>query len=347
MLGEIRKIISGAVSGFSQATAAGNLFLTAYYDGESEMGCCAFGSIGENLEIELDSIYQFSDTSIPDSTGIAIDTLSKSSFVISYGAATGKSLLVFLEEDGFLSFGSPATFASNGVHEINVLGLREDKFALVYDDASEGKRRGTVLLGSVDEYGAISYSEKFFFENDRPSGISARKLLPWEFIISYNGGWNDWFGYVIKARVEGGKVSFANKVMFNPEPALLSVSPLTPFDGQDFMVIYLNRNTYRGFAKLGTTIKFGRPSPVASFARPAFTIYPNPASDILHIQWSGTDDFRGDISIALMDMSGRIVRSKACHTSQTTFDLGGLQKGLYLIQISDGQGVAIEKVILQ
>jgi len=352
MLGEIRKIESGPVSGFSQVTFAENLFITAYYDGASGMGTCALGSIGEDLEIDMDSTYLFTDSGISDTTIIALDTLSKSGFVISYGNAQGKSLLVSMDEDRVLSFGTPYTFASNPVHELNVVGLRAGLFVLVFDDENEGKRRGAVMLGTREESGMISYTEKFFFDNEKPSGISAIRLLPHEFMISYNGGWNDWHGYLIRARVVGGSVSFIDKVMFNPEPSLISLSPLARFDGQDFMVIYLNRNTYKGHARLGSTIEFGRLSSVAHFADPGFRIYPNPTSDVLYVQWLGSEGKTGDVSLKLIDMSGRTVLRKEFSPAQITsdrltIDLGDLQEGIYLIQLSDGKNFATQKLIVK
>ncbi|MEN8203861.1 MAG: T9SS type A sorting domain-containing protein [Bacteroidota bacterium] len=346
LLGEIRKIESGAVSRFSQLAFSGNLFITAYYDRATEKGSCALGTIGEHLEIEIDSTYQFTDSGIPDTSLIAIDTLSKSSFVLSYGSSYGKSIIVSMDEDRALSFGTPFTFASNKVREINVLGLRENLFALVYDDEYEGKRRGVVILGRVDDAGIISHSEKYVFDEDWPSGISAIKLLRHEFMISYNGGWNDWHGYLVRARVAGDSVDFVNKVMFNSEPSLSSLSPMATFDGQDFMVIYLNRNTYRGFARLGSTIEFGRLSSFRNTSLPIFNIYPNPASHILHVQWASPGAIPAEVSLKVIDMSGRTVLSRKLETSRTTVELGDLQKGLYLLQLSDGKNVLTQKFIV-
>jgi len=347
ILGEIRKMESGPVSRFSQLAFAGNSFLITYADGESESGRCALGSIGENLEIEIDSIYYFTDASIPDTTLIAMDTLSGSRAVLSYGASAGTTRVVSLDEDRVLSFGSAHKFSSNQVHELHVLGLKEGLFALVYDDESEGKRRGTVNLGETDTSGAISYSKKYFFEEDRPSGISAIKLLPHEFVISYNGGWNDWYGYLVRTRVVGDSVVFNHRAMFNPEPALNSLSPVARFDGQDFIVTYLNRNTYKGYARLASTIEFGRLSSLRENTPPAFSIYPNPTSGLLHIQWIGSEFIPEEISLRLIDISGRTVLSTKHSASQPTLDLSHLQKGLYLLQLSFGKKVETQKVVVQ
>jgi hypothetical protein len=228
-----------------------------------------------------------------------------------------------------------------------VVGLRKDKFALVYDDESEGKRRGAVILGTVDTSGTISYSDTYFFDIEKPSGLSAIKLLPWEFVISYNGGWNDWFGYIVRARVAGDSVSFVNRVVFNPEPALSSLSPLARFDGQDFMVTYLNRNTYKGYARLASTIEFGRPSSVEDAIQPSFKIYPNPASDVLHIQLDSREFISGEINLRVMDLNGRTVLSDTFRGTQTTLDLSKLQHGLYLLQLGDGRYIDTHKLIVE
>ena len=134
---------------------------------------------------------------------------------------------------------------------------------------------------------------------------------------------------------------------FNPEPALTSVSPLARFDGQDFMVTYLNRNNYSGYARLASTIEFGRLSSLQTVEQPAMKIYPNPARDVLHIQWDNQGFSSGSVTLKVLDMQGRTALSGQFRGSQTSISLADLQKGFYLLQLSDGKQTVSQKLIVE
>jgi len=343
-LGGVHSINSGAVNDFSLVSFSDNLFISVCGESESGNGKCTLGTISEDLEVTIDSTYIFATAGFTDTTHISIDTLSETRFVISFGNAKGESLLASMDESRMLSFEDPAAFATNQIHNLNVLGITERKFALVYNDDVEGVRKGTVILGAVSATGEISYSEKLFFDDKKPSGISVTKLTSYEFIISYNGGWDDWHGYVIRATVLGDTVIFSDNTMFNPEPPSNSLSPLTCLNNRDFLVTYLNRNTFKGYARVGSTNEFRDATHVVVIPGPSFSLYPNPAWDIVHLQWDGP---RGGVAIRVLDLNGRTLLSREVNTSRITLSLGNYPKGIYLIQLIDGTSSVTKKLLLQ
>jgi len=343
-LGGLHTIKSGAVNDFSQVSFSEDLFLTAYGETDSGEGKCTLGTVTEDLEVTIDSSYIFAATGLTDSTFFSIDTLSKTRFVISYGNGKGESVLASMDEARVLSFGNPTTFTTNQIHNLNVLGITERKFALVYDDDVEGVRKGAVILGTISSTGQLSYTDKLFFDDKKPSGISVTKLTSYEFIISYNGGWDDWHGYVIRATVLGDTVIFSDNTMFNPEPPSNSLSPLTSLNNRDFMVIYLNRNTFKGYARVGSTNQFRDATLIEKITGPSFSLYPNPARDLIYLQWDGP---QSSVGVRIMDLNGRTLLSKEVNDSSITLHVGNYPKGIYLIQLSDGTSVVTKKLLLQ
>ncbi len=343
-MGGVHTIKSGLVNDFSMVSFSGNLFLTAYGEADSGEGKCTFGTVNENLELSIDSTYTFVASGFSDTTQISMDTLSKSHFVISYGNGGGASILASMDEARIFSFGAPFSFATNEIHNLNVLGMTGRKFVLVFNDIVEGVSKGVVILGSIDATGKVSYSEKLFFDDKKPSGISVSKLTSYEFIISYNGGWDDWYGYVVRATVLGDTVIFSDNTMFNPEPPSNSLSPITSLNNRDFLVTYLNRNTFKGYVRLGSTNEFKDAVAIENNPAPTFSLYPNPARDLVNLQW---DNPQGAVSVRILDLNGRILISREVRTSHITLHVGNYPKGIYLIQISDGVSIASKKLLLQ
>ncbi len=343
-LGGVYSINSGAVNDFSLVSFSDNLFISVYGESESGEGRCTLGSVSEDLELSIDSTYIFATTGFTDTTHISIDTLSKARFVISFGNERGEALLASLDEAMLLSFGDPFPFTTNQIHNLNVLGVTERKFALVYNDDIEGVRKGAVILGTLDADDQISYTGKLFFDDKKPSGISATKLTNYEFIISYNGGWDDWHGYVIRATVLGDTVIFSDNTIYNSEPPFNSLSPITSLNNRDFLVTYLNRNTFKGYARVGSTNKFRDATHVEEIPGPSFSLYPNPASDLIHLQWDSPQRL---VTVRIMDLNGRTLLSRELNASRITLPVGNYPKGIYLIQVNDGTSSVTKKLLLQ
>lgn len=75
-------------------------------------------------------------------------------------------------------------------------------------------------------------------------------------------------------------------------------------------------------------------------------IYPNPATDLIAIQFSGLVE--ADFQLDLVDVSGRIIDSKSINKGQTIayFDVQTVYNGTYFVRISNGNDVTTRKVII-
>jgi len=91
-------------------------------------------------------------------------------------------------------------------------------------------------------------------------------------------------------------------------------------------------------------------SPVREAAPSAFgiaAVYPQPAREVLHVDMQATSR---DIRLSMHDLLGREVRcverTAGMHPSGMTFDIRGLQPGLYLLRVSDGTDTVERTVVL-
>ncbi|KGO91008.1 T9SS type A sorting domain-containing protein, partial [Flavobacterium subsaxonicum] len=71
--------------------------------------------------------------------------------------------------------------------------------------------------------------------------------------------------------------------------------------------------------------------------------YPNPASDIVYINSQNAAVVNGAV---LFDISGRVVREYKVVTAEG-ISVSGLQKGIYLLQITVGKNIQTKKIVIE
>ena len=84
-----------------------------------------------------------------------------------------------------------------------------------------------------------------------------------------------------------------------------------------------------------------QPLSAQSFGRNSIKIFPNPARDL--VRWSG-DWSVENVQMNLIDINGRVLKT-ANQTNE--MDVNGLNKGLYLLQVSNGSQTVTEKLIVE
>ncbi len=73
-----------------------------------------------------------------------------------------------------------------------------------------------------------------------------------------------------------------------------------------------------------------------------FSVFPNPASEEINVSNLGIDE--GIISI--VNMNGQLVRQSEISNDEEVFNIRDLQKGLYVIMISDQSGILEQKKLM-
>lgn len=82
---------------------------------------------------------------------------------------------------------------------------------------------------------------------------------------------------------------------------------------------------------------------------PSFEVFPNPASEILYINYSATQ--KEDIKFSLMNLSGKTILAPRTQevlpgVSQTALSLQGISAGIYMLELSTAQGKMIRKIVI-
>ncbi|CAA7385732.1 T9SS type A sorting domain-containing protein [Chryseobacterium fistulae] len=78
---------------------------------------------------------------------------------------------------------------------------------------------------------------------------------------------------------------------------------------------------------------------------PKYIIYPNPAYDEFFV--GNMDKSKGKMKIELFDMSGRLILSETRDASKKAVSTKGLEKGVYMVQLKQGNTRQIEKLIVK
>ncbi len=74
-------------------------------------------------------------------------------------------------------------------------------------------------------------------------------------------------------------------------------------------------------------------------------LYPNPTSGIVNI---ATKDLKGSYSISLFDLLGKKIKNYINLSKDVnSLDLRDLNKGVYMIELTQGESVWTEKLILE
>ena len=78
-----------------------------------------------------------------------------------------------------------------------------------------------------------------------------------------------------------------------------------------------------------------------------FTVFPNPANDLIAIQIGGL--VSEDMNVDLVDMTGKVVAKKTINKGQTIayFDVATVYAGTYFVKVSVGDAVSISKIVVE
>ncbi len=82
-----------------------------------------------------------------------------------------------------------------------------------------------------------------------------------------------------------------------------------------------------------------------TFAKTDFNIFPNPTTNMLTIQF--VEIYDEELEINLLNPFGRIIKQQKSNLQTTVFDLSKLEKGVYFIQLKQGNKTIIRKVVVQ
>ena len=83
---------------------------------------------------------------------------------------------------------------------------------------------------------------------------------------------------------------------------------------------------------------------VNTFSNAGFSIYPNPANDMVTVELANLNE---DYILALIDIQGKVIYSKAIDTMTSEIDVTALKSGLYFVKITSQEHSKVEKLIIE
>ena len=86
---------------------------------------------------------------------------------------------------------------------------------------------------------------------------------------------------------------------------------------------------------------------VTTTQQPQFKVYPNPASDMVWVEFLAAD---GEVSLSLLDVNGRVIKNRLVSdhdAGQASISLGDLKPGVYLLSITIDGKQYLERIIVK
>ena len=77
----------------------------------------------------------------------------------------------------------------------------------------------------------------------------------------------------------------------------------------------------------------------------AMTIFPNPASKQVNLQFKGS--WKYPVDVQLFDKAGNALQSAKLKSAEQPLDIGSLTQGVYILKAESGNAKATEKLIVQ
>lgn len=197
--------------------------------------------------------------------------------------------------------------------------LKGDQYNITIIPQINGQAAGTAYAG--DEIAAwIDFNGDFDFDD------SGEQIA----FVSITGGNSLVFSFTVPSNAVTGTVKMRVRISFNAEQG--GEGPISPCgttnygEVEDYNILIMN------------------PLGLDQQVLQSISVYPNPATDQVHIDLSGLES--GTISIELLDMTGKVLQVQNKIMDQLgTFDLTRLAKGSYQLRITDGVVQRVERIV--
>lgn len=120
-------------------------------------------------------------------------------------------------------------------------------------------------------------------------------------------------------------------------------APVTGPKGQLMLIFYTDSDNPDN----GWEVSYQSMTGMDQVQEPAFNVYPNPASGRVIIR---TRELLTDSHLKLQDLTGRTIRNYHLQSqgeAETSLDLQGISPGIYLINMANGQGNSVVRLIIR
>ena len=92
-----------------------------------------------------------------------------------------------------------------------------------------------------------------------------------------------------------------------------------------------------------TTVTAQAIAGVSALSKNVFTVYPNPATDFLNIQYNGS--VTDSVNITITNLLGEVVLQSAATSVSNTVDISALASGIYMVKTQSGNISSVTKIV--
>ncbi|PID93142.1 MAG: hypothetical protein CSA96_00550 [Bacteroidetes bacterium] len=165
-------------------------------------------------------------------------------------------------------------------------------------------------------------------------------------------GWTTWgiYGWGLTAEDSSAYLGYEFRIEEEPHYAWVRVTfhrtnefPGKNNYGGDNLYLVINEYAYE---TSGAGIKAGAISPgvgVEDRLSEAFTLYPNPARNLVSIRMQGSSKYE----LSVFDLTGKQVLSTQFEGREYSLDIAELNSGIYMLYVSDGDRRLCNKLLVQ
>jgi len=327
---------------YSQVALSADKFLVAYYNSDTDYGTCALGRIDKNLTISMEQNIPFTGGSISNSSYMSMDTLSKSTFVITFnGNNSGRAVIGGIDTVDNIKFGASMAYTRNESYYAKVVSLTSEQFAVIYSD-DYWAMKGAVVLGTVNAGRQLTFTPSFYFNEIETRGIGVDKLSDKRMIIAFNSVDSS---YLIETDINMNNVEFSNRTILNTKGVFGTTNFLEALNQSKFILLYTYTEEFDAleFAKIGFLNQTSTIAKENNY-KSNYSIYPIPTNSHINIRFSDNID---QITIRLFDFKGENLIEKKLDNNFINLDLAKFQKGIYYIQIQYENNIKTQKIIIQ
>lgn len=189
---------------------------------------------------------------------------------------------------------------------------------------------------------ASDFEPRLMLKNNGPDVIASSDTLFFDIFFNDN--------YLTSSYVRGSSLQniLPNQTGFYslPQP-LFTVEQMDQYVITDFRICFEMRISGVTVDPVASNnqacVQVSRPLEVVDNEVTNIKLYPNPTTDVVNLQWDGTN---GNCEVAVYDLFGKMLFSQRVDDEHVSLDLATIASGMYLVRVfSDGKTVATEKVV--
>jgi len=294
-------------------------------------GNCCGADVPSGMSVENESWYQFCTTS-PATYSVTVTPTNTSCIGPYSGTSTELQWVLYTGSAAALS--PSCSYVPFGSATTCTISLASNACAFIMVDGMLGTNCDYSILITANPACALPVELLSF--NGTNEGNNTIKL---NWSVSSE---KEITSYVIEHSRNGIEYATLTSVLADPNKTTKNYSTLdaNPYYGNNYYRLYfvdINGAKHQAANTMVTN----------NFNKPGFSVFPNPSNGLITINLR---NFYSEVNVTVYDVVGKIIFSKSINPEinpTTEVDLSNYSKGIYIIEVSDGETNLKDKLILR